>query len=65
MNDATREKILDDYALSELRRETEGGRLRAANAVNGLVEKLATAERIDDLAKLGPVVAAIVSGGRS
>jgi len=65
MKDETREKLLDDYTLSELRRATEAGRLRAEAAVAELVEKLAKGERIDDLAKLAYVIGSLVARGRS
>lgn len=65
MKDETREKLLDDYTLSELRRATEAGRLRAETAVAELVEKLAKGERIDDLAKLAYVIGSLVARGRS
>ena len=64
MKDEAREKLMDDYALGELRREVEADRLRAAKAVAVRVEALAAVGDVDALAKLAPIVIAVVSGSK-
>ena len=56
-------KLLDDYALGELRREAEAARLAAKAAVAARVEEFAKAGDVEALAKLAPVVAAVMTGG--
>lgn len=64
MKDEARENLLNDYALGELRREAEAAALDAKKAVAARVEALAAAGDVDALAKLAPIVIAVVSGSR-
>ena len=52
--------LMDEYQLGERRREVEAARLDAAREVISLVERLAREERIEDLAKLAPLAAAVI-----
>ncbi len=64
MKDEARERLLDDYALGEQRREADGAVFAARKAVAARVEAMAAAGDVEGLAKLAPVVAAIMTGGR-
>jgi hypothetical protein len=53
-------KLLDDYQLGEARREAEAERIDAERATIALLKRLVDGERLDDLAKLAPLAAALL-----
>lgn len=53
-------KLLDDYQLGEARREVEAERIAAERATIALLKGLVDAGKLDELAKLAPLAAALL-----